>query len=154
MLAGGLNDRTSLSAQCIGASPTHTERNPVTRYVNGFTLYIQSQKPRRASGLARMPQKAYMRMERIFERLDAMSGLLMPAISMWANELAKRNVAQMKRNARVLREWTVSVDAALTLNKVSLVASLLGLLSALCITCKKTRKNDLIIAQERGGRDN
>jgi hypothetical protein len=41
------------------------------------------------------------------ERVDAISGLSTPAISMCANELAKRNVAQMKRKARVLRECCV-----------------------------------------------
>lgn len=64
-----------------------------------MTRYIKIQNLGRAEGPARMPQKAYIKMNMMFERLDAISALSNPAINMCPKELAKRKEAQIMRTA-------------------------------------------------------
>jgi hypothetical protein len=49
----------------------------------------------------------------MFASAEASSALPTPAMRRCANELAKRNVVQRMRKARVLWEWTESVYSAL-----------------------------------------
>jgi hypothetical protein len=113
MFAGAAKDKNSFSLQCIGALPRLVDSKPDTRYVKGFTRYMKIQKPGRASGLARIPQNAYIMIDNMLETLEAISALSTPAISICANELANRNVTQIRRKTRVLRECSVLLYSAL-----------------------------------------
>jgi hypothetical protein len=95
--AGAAKDNISLSAQRIGASPTAPDKKDETIYVKGLTRYMNIQKRGRESGPARIPQKTYIMMNMMLDKLDAISGLPRPAINICANELAKRKDAQITR---------------------------------------------------------
>lgn len=86
---------------------------PDTRYVKGETRYMKIQKPGRAVGLARTPQKMRQRENIRLAIFPAVSAESIPAIIKSVKVDVKIRNAQTKANMRPLRSVTAWVISAL-----------------------------------------
>lgn len=81
--------------------------------ISELTRYMNIQNRGKASGPARIPQKAYKTMDKSVAKAPAISSLGAPAMSRCAIELANKQVATIIKSVWKARMFTLSVHSLL-----------------------------------------